>query len=493
MSLQNNVIIVGAGTAGLICALYFKRYFPQCTVNVVKSSSVGIVGVGEGSTEHWDQFLMDCDIDYQELIVETDATLKIGILFKDWGPKGSQYMHAITDHAGRSHFATLEKYNKAILTDQTSHPFILSTEFKEIFSKNRVIISNDLKPANQYHFDTFKLNDFLIKKCQEREINIIDAVVKDITLTPQGDINTLITEDNTTIIGDFFVDCTGFKRVLMSKLGAKWVSYSKYLPMNHAITLATDLPTDKNIETYTTTTALSSGWAWKIPTQTRYGNGYVFNDNFINSNQALDEFNAHLNTSYKEPSKDIKFEAGKIDKFWVKNCVCMGLASGFSEPLEAQSIGLSILQSSFLTQTYAAWKVDTKASMLYNSTMDRIYNNIIDYLQVHYIIKRNDSEFWKTNNFTLTDFNKETKTLFSYGLMPPEHFHTYDMFKAHNFYQVYYGVGLLTRENLLTQSSLLPKEHHEEALKVFLNVNTKSFNSMKHWDYLKLIKENYSS
>ena len=492
MNLQNKVIIVGAGTAGLICALYLQKHSPN-NITVIKSSSIGIVGVGEGSTEHWAKFMNECDIDFKELIVETEATIKIGILFDNWNHIGSQYVHSITENPGAFFYNTLVYFNQKILTTQNPSPFLLSTDFEEIYFKNKIPLYPELKSSNQYHFDTFKLNSYLTKKCKERGVNIVEATIEDITLNNQGNINTLITQDNTTINGDFFVDCTGFKKVLMSKLGAKWISYSKYLPMNHAITFPTNLPLNKKIEPYTRCTALSSGWVWKIPTQTRYGNGYVFNDNFINSTQALDEFNNHLNVSYKEPSKDIKFEAGKINNFWVKNCVAIGLASGFSEPLEAQSIGLSILQSSLLAQMLPSWKIDQKSSTQYNLIIDKIFNNIIDYLQVHYMVKRNDSKFWKNNNFTLTNFNQETIKLFSSGAFSPNYFEDYLMFKSPNFYQVYYGLGLLTKEKILKHSNNFTKDHHKYTLENYLSQKPEIPNSIDHWEYLKLIKENHSS
>jgi tryptophan halogenase len=154
--------------------------------------------------------------------------------------------------------------------------------------------------------------------------------------------------------------------------------------MDSAITLPSNLDLDKGIEPYTKASALSSGWTWKIPTQKRYGNGYVFSSNYISSDEALNELNQHLNINTEKPSKYIQFETGRIDKSWVKNCVSIGLSSGFVEPLEAQSIGSSIVQSFALINYFQTWLLNPKSSNKYNQQMSDTFNNTVDYIQLHY-------------------------------------------------------------------------------------------------------------
>ena len=352
-----DVVIVGGGTAGLISALYLKTYLPKTSVKLVKSSSIGIVGVGEGTTEHWNTFTNDVGINKFESITKTEGTVKIGVFFKDWNFKDHSYVHSIdyTDDITKR-ASTHEVYNLAV-QNTPKDPYNLNSTFKDIFFKNNIPLTHDLSSTNQYHFDTFKLNNYLLEECIKRNIIVIESIVEDINQDENGNIVSLITSSKDLIKGDFFIDCSGFKRVLSSKLGVKWKSYQDYLPMNRAITLPTNLNLDKGIEPYTTTTSLSSGWAWKIPTQTRYGNGYVFNDNYISSDKALNEFNSHLKTNEEESVKDIKFSAGKVNKFWINNCVSIGLSSGFSEPLEAQSIGFGIIQTQQLLQHFKSYQI----------------------------------------------------------------------------------------------------------------------------------------
>ena len=461
-----DIVIVGGGTAGLISALTLKQFFPHYNITVIKSPQIEIVGVGEGSTEHWEDFIKFVEIDHKELINETDATIKIGILFNDWNYIGSTYVHSITQHSPHPNIFCIEDFFNQLVIKDSSNPYKLSPFFNEIFNKNRVLFNEGLLSSRQYHFDTHKLNNYLIKKCIERNINIITEHIDNVSLDNEGNIINLTSSNGFFIKGDFFIDCSGFKRILSSKLNVKWVSYKEYLPVNQAITFPTDLDLKKGIEPYTKATALQNGWTWKIPTQTRYGNGYVFSNNYTTSDHALNELNTHLGVNVEKVAKDIKFEAGKVDKFWVKNCVNIGLSSSFVEPLEAQSIGFSIIQAQNLGKFLISWAFNPRVSDSYNKIMNDSFNNIVSYVQTHYFTKRNDSEFWKTKPFKLTEFNKLTFDRFSYGAFNPSDFPDPDlMFGPLNFYQVYHGLDLITPEKIKKLYNFLPNEYKTKSLK----------------------------
>ena len=486
-----DIVIVGGGTAGLTTALILKTSFPHFNVTLIKSPQIEIVGVGEGSTEHWDEFLNFVGIDHKELINETNATIKIGILFNDWNYIGGTYVHSITSPTPSNRFSSIDPYN-ILVTENDPNPYALSKFFKEIFYKNRVPIYDNLKPSNQYHFDTLKLNNYLIKKCTERNINIITEHIDNVNISNEGNIISLTSFKNFFIKGDLFVDCSGFKRILSSKLDTKWISYKDYLPVNQAITFPTNLDLTKGIEPYTKATALKNGWTWKIPTQTRYGNGYVFSNEYIDSDNALNELNLHLGVNVEKTAKNIKFEAGKIDKFWIKNCISIGLSSSFVEPLEAQSIGFSLIQAHTLSKFLTSWVYDPNISDSYNKTLNNSFDNIVDYVQAHYFTKREDSRFWKDKPYNLTEFNKSTLDRFSSGAFNPLDFKEPDlMFKSNNFYQVYYGLGLITSKKVTEFMNLLPKQHQDEALKHYhLHYNNiPTPHSISHLNYLKLVRD----
>lgn len=486
-----DIVIAGGGTAGLTSALILKEYFPTYNVKLLKSSDIGIVGVGEGSTEHWNDFINKVGIDVYNLINETNATIKYGILFKDWKEKNTSYSHSLAgEFIPNDINGCLPLFDQLIFQDK-NNPYILSGYFNEFVKEKSVLFQ--LLSANQYHFDTQKLNTFLQKECIKRGIIIEEHYIEDVKLDKNGNITTLINSKKEKINGDFFIDCTGFKKLLSSKLNSKWVSYKEYLPMNRAITLSTPLNLNKGIEPYTQATALSSGWYWRIPTQTRYGNGYVFNDEYITSDNALKEFNIALNTNFNSPIKDIKFEAGRIDKFWNKNCVSVGLSSGFIEPLEAQSIGFSIIQAYSIVEYLNTWLNYPKISEKYNKEITKVFDNTVDYIQLHYFSQRIDSKFWKEKPYKITDFNKETYSLFSKGIFPPHYFNSSKiMFNNANFYQVYYGLGLLDKEFISKTLKNTPQHKINFYKELYFNNMDKNNKRISHISYLNSIKLNHS-
>lgn len=441
------ITILGAGTAGLISALVLKKTYPLYDINVIESSTIGIIGVGEGSTEHWKSFIDYCDINVHQLIRETDAALKKGIKFENWNGDGLSYFHSISDpfytEFSQGHLPNSRVFARSLVSNNVKTEDVL-------LETNLVQHYGGIQTTNQYHFNTFKLNEFLHKICSERGISFTNTTITDVNVNEFGDVVSLVS-DSGVYEADFFVDSSGMKRVISSKLGAKWVSYKKYLPMNHALAFPTEDVSD--LKPYTLSRALSSGWNWRISTQGRYGNGYVFCDDFIDSDKA----HAEIQSVYSEEvkvAKDIKFEAGRVDKFWINNCLSIGLSASFVEPLEASSIGNSILQAFGLVNMLDHWMIDRKISETYNKKFTSCFDNIVDFVQLHYMTKRIDTEFWRAipTMMEMTDFNKEYLHVFAKTLPTQSVFlGEYNMFNASNYTQVMQGLGLLDA-NYIKQS-----------------------------------------
>jgi len=478
---MKNIIIVGGGTAGYLTALILKSCFAEnINITIIKSNKIGIIGVGEGSTEHWKHFLEYTGIKDYELIKETDATLKSGIMFKDWSKE--DYLHSVsTDlinlRLAQTPIGYLKLITEKVEQKKLNNPLLWENKVDSSFinKKNRL-------PTNQYHFNTFKLNEFLNKKSIERKINIIEDEIKYVLLDEKRFITKIIGEKK-EYTSDLYIDCTGLKRLLISKLGAKWQSYSKYLKMNEAIAFPTKDTEEYNM--FTISKAMKCGWLWRIPTFGRWGNGYVFNSNYINANQAKKEAEEYIGHEV-EIFKNIKFDAGALDKVWINNCVAIGLSANFVEPLEATSIGTSIQQAFLLMHNLPNY--NQSIINYYNNQVNCIMNNIRDFIVLHYITKRKDSNFWKDiNKNEIPDSLKENLSKWQCRLPIREDFlqSNYLLFYECNWINVLYGLNLLNIDNFKKHIMYLGKIDID-----LNNINIYSKNTIGHKNYLKLIRNN---
>ena len=439
---MNKLCIVGGGTAGLITALILKSRFSSLKIDIVKSDKIGIIGVGEGTTEHWLDFMKMCNISEKELITETGATFKGGIMFKDWTK--NNYFHNTYGVYSSTKFAWYPAGYAHAITNN-----LKSNQYTDPSAWHNKVIPESL--PQQYHFNTFKLNEFLLKKCIEKNINIYNDEITKVNIE-KGNIKSIESKKKKYKY-DFYIDSTGFKKLLISKLGAKWQSYKDYLPMNEAIAFPTK-DTDEYTP-YTTAKAMSAGWMWRIPTQGRWGNGYVFDNRFINAEQAKKECEKYL--GYKiEIGKNIKFEAGALDKPWIGNCVATGLSSSFIEPLEASSIGTSIQQAFILMHMIINYgEEDIK---LYNNKFKILVENIRDFVLLHYLTGKKDSKFWKKFKPNLPVSLKNNLKKWKHRLPIKEDFDSeYVLFKPENFSIILKELNLVDKKSIKKELSSLSK------------------------------------
>lgn len=386
--------VVGSGTAGLITSIVLRQAFPYSSITNVASSKVGIVGVGEGSTEHWRSFMDKCDIGVEELILNTGATHKYGIRFENWTNRRPDYFHSIAGVEEVNAWGLIGEYMSFIENDKS----ITSQTGSIGLIQNKIAREGLHNNTNQYHFDTFLLNDFLVGVCFKRMIKFIDDEVVSLSFDAEnGHITSATLASSAEVTADVWIDATGFRRELMSKMNNNtWESFSNYLLVDSAIAFPTESDPSNTIRPYTRARAASSGWAWEIPTQTRRGNGYVYSSAHISEDEAIEE--ARKLTGYHDvqPARSFKFDPGYYKSQWVKNCVCVGLASSFVEPLEATSIGSTIVQAMHIAQ-YASSYVHGAEKLVadYNKKMELMMLNIRDMIRLHYISDRQDTQFWK--------------------------------------------------------------------------------------------------
>ena len=385
--------IVGSGTAGLITALILRRAFSASPITIVSSSKIGIIGVGEGSTEHWKQFMELCDIPLEEMLIATAATHKYGIRYEDWTTHTTDYFHSVGHVDDIYSYGFFASYMGIIesgkmLTSQTSSVGMV---------RNKINKEGLHKSTNQFHFDTNKLNEYFTSLAFKRNIKFIDGEVETVTKNEDGTLKSVRTIQGDELEADFWFDATGFARLLMKEVGnTDWNSFNEFLLCNSAIPFPTESDPNGQIRPYTRARAASSGWMWEIPTQERRGNGYVFCDQFISVEEAVRE--AEKMSGYKLPEdpRVIKFDAGHLKEPWQKNCIAVGLASSFVEPLEATSIG-STIQSIRQAIPYIASYLPTHTASQnhFNKNSDKMMRNILTMIRLHYYSDRQDSKFWQ--------------------------------------------------------------------------------------------------
>jgi tryptophan halogenase len=410
------IVIVGGGTAGWLAALFINKVKPEHDLTVIESSSIGIVGAGEGSTGLLTDIISnsfwDFGCDHNEFLKSTGATLKYGIKHKDWKTVGESYYGPLD---GSLSFKSIPDIGLAFQTanynnDQTHTSSELGLMIENGLSNVR---RSDLKFSNYnhaLHFDAHEVGKYFKKLVlNDNKVNHIDSEVDQVELSDIGHIKSVKLKNSQEIVGDFFIDATGFKRVLSNALKVKWVSYKKHLPVNSAMPFLLDYMPNEIPEPYTTAWAQSSGWMWQIPNQQRKGCGYVFDDNFITADQAQEEIEKTLGRKIS-PIRILKFDTGRLSELWTANCLSIGLSAAFAEPLEATSIHSTIVQLTKFTFEHLKPLLDDTLNSgsikLYNAKMTRMYDDFKDFLVLHYMGGRTDSDFWKyiSSGETKTEF-----------------------------------------------------------------------------------------
>lgn len=462
-----DVVLVGGGTSGLISALMLKAQYPNFKITVIASKNIGVIGVGEGGTEHWKRFCDRIGVPIEDTIEACGATLKGGIKFMNWGVP--DYIHNTSDIVGRAYDDYYLIYAKIIAEGRPVTDMSLLHIENSTVRKLWVDNPGDFEmPVSQIHFNTFKTNDWLRSLCAERDINIIDDTIIDVNLDSEGYIESIQSE-TVTYNSDFFIDASGFSRVLISKMGAQWCSYQDNLIVNSAIAFPTE-DTD-SYPMYTSSTAMDYGWMWNTPVQGRWGNGYVFCDKYIDFDQAQAEVEKKLGKKI-EVAKRIKFDAGKIDKCWVKNCLAVGLSSSFIEPLESTAISQGIMQTFLFMNLIPSWiNGQDEISSYYNKQVDYLAENIRDFIAVHYIVPREDTAFWKdlkdNRNQWIPESLQDKLKKWRHRLPNNLELDNFGLFTGDNWIHTMYALGLFDVESIKHEYSVLPDYVRNQADTIF--------------------------
>lgn len=415
----DNVVVVGGGTAGWLTALYAKRRLPDSTVTLVESESLGILGAGEGTTPAFLEFLDLLGIPFSRLVREADSTVKHGIKFSNWGEHGTDYYHGFfssTEVAFNAFDSPLVLHKSNVLLPYLQKSWIALNDVnfpKLVSDEGKVALYQYEDYAGQFvadpihkyegknyfsaHINAVKLADLLKKiAVEERGIVRIEGFVSDYKQNDSGDIEQIILSDGQVLNSDIVFDCTGFRGVFSKEVySSPWISFSDHLTVDSAQTFFLPIDKDEAIPPQTESIALSFGWAWKIPLQTRYGCGYVYDSSYASEEEAVEEIKAYFGEEV-EIGRKIEFSPGYLEKPWNGNCIAIGLSSGFIEPLEATSIWTSILaiREAFSDLRVLAERPEEAVSK-FNKYMAGINEQIFSFVYLHYICGREDNSFWK--------------------------------------------------------------------------------------------------
>ncbi len=416
------IVIAGGGTAGWMSAAALASMLSPDNVQIVlvESEEIGTVGVGEATIPDIISFNRMLGIDEAEFLKATKGTFKLGIEFSDWGKLGDKYFHPFGNHGADMNGIDFHQY--WLHTRQAGNSNSLEEySMCAVAAKNmKFALPND-NPRSllsqigyAYHFDATAYALFLRDYAEKRGVIRIEGRIEQIVQDEKTEnISALVMQNNQRVEGDFFFDCTGFKSKLLGEtLGVPFHDWSKWLPCNSAQAVASERRGE--LLPYTKSMAKSAGWQWRIPTQHRTGNGHIYCADFMDDQQATDILMQGLDAPALSDPRTIRFTTGCRDKFWHKNCVAIGLSSGFLEPLESTSIFLIQQGISRFIALYPSLTPAAKVVEEYNRLMTREFNQVRDFIILHYkATQRTDSEFWRyCKNMSIPDSLQHKMELF---------------------------------------------------------------------------------
>jgi tryptophan 7-halogenase len=396
------IVIVGGGTAGWMAAAAFARFLgPAYNIRLIESDDIGTVGVGEATIPAIQLFNQNLGIDEIEFVRATQGSFKLGIEFVDWTEPGHRYIHAF-GQVGRPlgllpfHHYWLRHYQQGGKSSLWDHaPTALAAADNRFARPVEKPGSLPSGVAYAYHFDAGLYAAFLRKYAEARGVSRTEGQVVDVTLSSEtGLVESAKLATGEIVIGDFFIDCSGFRGLLIEQaLHSGYEDWSNYLPCNRA--LAVPCATVDPLTPYTRSTAREAGWQWRIPLQHRTGNGYVYCSDFISDADATDTLMSNLDGEALAEPRQLRFVTGKRRQIWKKNVVALGLSSGFLEPLESTSIhliqsGIAKLLKYFPTAGFQQADING-----FNVEMDFEFSSIRDFIILHYKANNRPGTFWQ--------------------------------------------------------------------------------------------------
>jgi tryptophan halogenase len=404
MSEQLEIVIVGGGTAGWMCAAALANVVKEnvCRLRLIESDAIGGVGVGEATLPQMKEFNDRIGINEADMMQKTNATFKLGIEFVNWGKMGASYIHPFGTFGEKIGGIDFHDQWNRLRQSETVEPIETFSYAIEACRQNRFEFPvEDHSEINStysyaYHFDATLYAQYLRKVAEAQGLQRTEGKIVSVNQHPDtGAISSVTMESGEIIAGDYFIDCSGFRSLLTGQaLQTSFEDWSSWLICDRAWAV----PCERKgmLTPYTRSTGKSAGWQWRIPLQHRTGNGYVYSSQFISDDEAAHSLLSDLDGPALADPLMVKFKAGRYKNTWQKNCIAIGLSSGFLEPLESTSIYLIQVAIVIFLKLFPNKTPDQALIDEYNRLIDMEYDKVKDFLILHYKLNsRDDSEFWR--------------------------------------------------------------------------------------------------
>jgi tryptophan 7-halogenase len=468
----SNILIVGGGTAGWMAAVMLNRVMRRqgTTVTLVESADIGTIGVGEATIPSLVRFVRHLGVEEADFMRRCSATYKLGILFSDWIRKDHRYWHMFGPCGGRIngldlfHFWMKMRQEGRDSAEYSSYSLqtILSEAEKgprPIEGDSRVIEAG----TYAYHLDAAGFATYLREIATSEGVIHIYGNVREVQRAADGSIAAIDIGGERQFVADFYVDCTGFAGVLVEKaLEDRWIDWSNVLLCDPAVVLP--LPRSEAIAPYTRSTALEAGWMWQIPLSTRTGNGYVHSSAHIEPEAAAEALikRTDLRRARAADPRFLRMRVGRRTRFWLHNCVAVGLSSGFIEPLESTGIHLIQRAIELLIDHLPDMELADPPRRAYNRAMAGLYDEVRDFVLLHYYLTRRDEPFWRDSRAVpLPDSLSEALALYKEtGKLEPI---DTTVFADTNYFFILAGGDLLPRRTL-PRAALAPSGETRQVL-----------------------------
>lgn len=399
----SSIVILGGGSAGWMTAAALSSMLDprKVKVTLIESEDIGTVGVGEATIPDIINFNRMLGVPEDVFMKATNATFKLGIQFDNWGKIGDSYFHPFGVHGVDMNgidFHQYWLYDRANGDTTDLHDYSINT-VAALANKFAMPVNDQRSPLSYlryaYHFDATLYARFLRQYAEQRGVVRVEGKVAKVNQdSTTGHITSLLMENDTTIHGQLFFDCTGFRSLLAGQtMGLDFHDWRKWLPCDRAQAVASKA--SGPLLPYTRSTAKSAGWQWRIPTQQRVGNGHIYCSEFMDDETAQQSLLADLDGEPLADPRMIRFKTGCLEKFWDKNCVAIGLSAGFLEPLESTSLYLIQMGISRFISLFPDASLSPVIQAEYNRQMREQFDQVRDFIILHYCATtRDDSDFW---------------------------------------------------------------------------------------------------